>query len=161
MKQLSRRGRQSLLTLHIMISVSLLGDSAGFLAIAVRASKLDDPLRINELIRVLDMLSIVFGIPLSFGAILTGIALGLGTKWGVFRYPWVTAKLALIISVMLVGGLVINPAQTRMLEGTGGGIPQLIAAATYDVIALSIAVVLSVFKPGRAFRTQVTTPAPR
>jgi hypothetical protein len=144
--------RNTLLTAHIMISVSLLGDSAGFLAISIRASMLDDPVRINELVQVLGMLGVVFGIPLSFGSIVTGIALGLGTKWGVFRYPWVIAKLGLIVSVMVVGGLVINPAQTRELSSTGDGIPQLIAAGTYDVLALSTAVVLSVFKPGRRLR---------
>ena len=151
----SRRVRETLLVAHIVVAVSLLGDSAGFLAIAIRASRLDDPVRINELIRVLNMLSVFFGIPLSFASILTGLALGLGTKWGVFRYPWVVAKLGLIISVMFVGGLVINPAQTRMLNGTGAGTRQLIAAAAYDVTALTIAVALSVFKPGRPFRREV------
>jgi uncharacterized membrane protein len=151
-----RRVRETLLVAHIVVAVSLLGDSTGFLAIAIRASRLDDPVRINELIRVLDMLSIVFGIPLSFASIVTGVALGLGTKWGVFRYPWVIAKLVLIVSVMAVGGLVINPAQTRMLSGTGEGIRQLIAAGAYDVTALTIAVALSVFKPGRQLRRSVS-----
>ena len=150
----SRRVRETVLVAHIVVAVSLLGDSAGFLAIAIRASRLDDPVRVNELIRVLDMLSVVFGIPLSFAAIVTGVALGLGTKWGVFRYPWVIAKLVLIISVMAVGGLVIDPAQTRMLNGIGDGVPQLIAAGAYDVVALTVAVALSVFKPGRPLRAR-------
>jgi uncharacterized membrane protein len=153
MAVLSRNAYRWLITLHILLSVSLLGDSAGFLAIAIHASTLADPVRINESIRILDMLSIVFGIPLSFAAIITGITLGLGTKWGVFRYPWVVAKLALIISVMFVGGLVINPAQTQMLASGADATPNLIAAGAYDVIALSLAVWLSVFKPGRAFRS--------
>ena len=148
---LPRRAREALLTLHIIISVGLLGDSAGFLAVAIRANSIDDPVRLAELGNVLNMFSAVFGIPLSFGAIITGVTLGLGTKWGVFRYPWVVAKLALIVSVMLVGGLVINSAQARLMEGTTDTIPNLIAAGAYDVVALSTAVFLSVFKPGRAF----------
>jgi hypothetical protein len=151
---LPRRAREALLTAHIIISVGLLGDSAGFLAVAIRASALDDPVRLAELGDVLGMFSAVFGIPLSFGAIITGVALGLGTKWGVFRYPWVAAKLALIVSVMLVGGLVINSAQARLMAGASDTIPNLIAAGAYDVVALSTAVVLSVFKPGRAFKDQ-------
>jgi hypothetical protein len=66
-----RRVREAVLTAHIMISVGLLGDSAGFLAVAIRANGLDDPVRLAELGDVLDMFSAVFGIPLSFGAILT------------------------------------------------------------------------------------------
>jgi hypothetical protein len=62
------------------------------------------------------MFATFFGIPLSVGALVSGIALGLGTKWGVLRYPWVVAKLALIISVMVVGGAVIGPALNVMLS---------------------------------------------
>jgi uncharacterized membrane protein len=154
------RIRQTILTAHIISSVGLLGDAAGFLAIAIRASQTADPAAVLEQIRILDMFSRVFGIPLSVGTLITGVALGLGTRWGVFRYPWVTAKLALIVSVMAVGGLVINPAQTMMLEGNADATPQLIAAGAYDVIALGVATVLSVFKPGRPWRADQTVPAP-
>jgi hypothetical protein len=149
---LSRQVRLALLTAHIMMSVSLLGDSAGFLAVAIRAANTHDPALRAELTRVLDMFSVVFGIPLSFGALLSGIALGLGTKWGVFRYPWVITKLLLIVSVMMVGGLVIGPSQAAILEQGRDATRQLIAAGAYDVAALSVATVLSVFKPGGALR---------
>jgi hypothetical protein len=141
------RVRHAVLTAHIMISVGLLGDSAGFLAVAIRAASTDDSAAIVELTRVLQMFAFVFGIPLSVGALLTGLALALGTRWGVFRYPWVVTKLALIVSVMAVGALAINPALTMTLAG-GDGTPRLIAAAAYDVLALSLATALSVFKPG-------------
>jgi hypothetical protein len=143
--------RNALLTAHIMISVGLLGDSAGFLAVAVRLSNTSDAAARLELVNVLNMFSTVFGIPLSFGAIVTGIGLGLGTKWGVFRYPWVVAKLMSIVSVMLVGGFAIGPAIDAMRSGGGDASGQLIVAAAYDVLALSTATVLSVFKPGRPF----------
>ena len=148
------RIRHTVLTAHIIVSVGLLGDSAGFLAVAVRAARTDDPAAVRELIQVLDMFSVVFGIPLSFAALLTGLALGFSTRWGVFRYPWVTTKLLLVVSVMLVGGLVINPALTMMLAGRGDATPQLIAAGAYDVIALGLATALSVFKPGRPWRVR-------
>ena len=145
------RVRQAVLTAHIMMSVGLLGDSAGFLAVAIRAATTQDPAAVVEQIRVLRMFAFVFGIPLSFAALLSGIALGLGTRWGVFRYPWVVTKLALIVSVMAVGGFVINPALAIALAG-GDGTARLIAAAAYDVLALSLATGLSVFKPGAPFR---------
>jgi uncharacterized membrane protein len=146
------RLRATILTAHIMISVGLLGDSAGFLAVAIRASRSDDPAAVLEMIRVLNMFAFYFGIPLSFGALLTGLALGLGTKWGVFRYPWVVAKLLLIVSVMAAGGLFIGPALDQMLAGGANATAQLIGAAAWDVLALGTATALSVFKPGKAFR---------
>jgi hypothetical protein len=146
--------RQTVLTAHIIISVGLLGDSAGFLAVALRASHTTDPASALELVHVLNMFALVFGIPLSVGAILSGITLGLGTRWGVFRYPWVVAKLLLIVSVMVVGGVVIGPAIDAMLQGRGDTTARLIAAAAYDVLALVLATVLGVFKPGRPFRAR-------
>jgi hypothetical protein len=156
---LAQRARHVVLTAHIIMAVGLLGDSAGFLAVAIRAAQTSDPGAVTELIGVLNMFSVVFGIPLSFGALLTGVALGLGTKWGVFRYPWVTAKLLLVVSVMLVGALVIGPSLTAMLRGTADTTPRLIAAALYDVVALAVATTLSVFKPGRPFRRSAVTMA--
>jgi hypothetical protein len=153
--------RNALLTAHIAISVGLLGDSAGFLAIAIRLSSLDAPAAQAELLHVLNLFGMLFGIPLSVGAIVTGVVLGLGTKWGVFRYPWVVAKLLLIVSVMAVGGLIIGPAEKAMLEGDPSAAFRLIAAASYDVIALLLATGLSVFKPGQRFRWQAIDDRPR
>jgi hypothetical protein len=149
---LPARARKALLTAHIVIAVGLLGDSAGFLAVAIRASSATDPRATLELMNVLNMFSLVFGIPLSIGTLASGVALGLGTKWGVFRYPWVITKLLLIVSVMLVGGLFIGPALDTMLHGRGDATAQLIGAASYDVLALIVATGLSVFKPGQPFR---------
>jgi hypothetical protein len=79
----------------------------------------------------------------------TGLLLGFGSTWGVLRYGWVTAKLLLNVSVILVGALVIGPSEAAMIDGDGGREGVLIAAASWDVLALSLAVGLSVYKPGR------------
>ena len=51
-RRLSRRARNTLLTAHIALSVGPLGDSAGYLAVAIRASKIDDePARAREAAR--------------------------------------------------------------------------------------------------------------
>jgi hypothetical protein len=57
------------------------------------------------------MFSFVFGIPLSFATLITGVALGLTSSWGV-RYPWTIG----------------------------------------DVVALTTATALAVYKPGRRLR---------
>ena len=59
------RVRRSVLTVHIIAAVGLLGDSAGFLAVAVRAATTDDPALAAASYELLAMFSIVFGIPLS------------------------------------------------------------------------------------------------
>lgn len=94
------------------------------------------------------MFAFYFGIPLSFAALVTGALLGLGSRWGVFRYPWVTTKLLLIVSVIAVGGLLLKEGMSEMLTGHGGAEGRLIAGAAYDVVALTAAATLGVFKPG-------------
>ena len=145
---MSSRVRRSVLTAHIIASVGLLGDSAGFLAVAVRAAGTDDPALASSSYELLEMFSIVFGIPLSMLTLATGIALGLGTKWGVLRHRWVTAKLLLVLSVILAGSFVIGPSLALMQDGTGGRETTLILAAGWQVLALTLATGLSVFKPG-------------
>lgn len=151
-RRLSGRWRNTVLSVHIAASVALLGDSAAFLAISVRARGLAAD-EAHASYEILNVLSLTFGIPLSFVALGTGIALGLGSRWGVLRYPWVIAKLALLLSVLAVGGLVLSPAEEAALDGTGST-TGLIVGATWDVVALATATALSVFKPGRPLRVR-------
>jgi uncharacterized membrane protein SirB2 len=145
---MSKSLRRTVLTIHIVASVGLLGDVAAVLAVNIRAATTSDPALASSSYELLQMFSAVFGIPLSFTALVTGVTLGLSSKWGVFRYPWVTAKLALILSVILVGAFVIGRATTETRDGGGDAETLLIAAATWDVLALTLATTLSVFKPG-------------
>jgi hypothetical protein len=78
----------------------------------------------------------------------------------VFRYPWVVVKLTLIVSVMVVGGVVIGPAENAMMDGGADASRQLMAAGAYDVLALAVATALSVFKPGGRFDKSRTMRTP-
>jgi hypothetical protein len=149
--RLPRQARHTLLTAHIVVSVGLLGDTVGYLTIAARAATDDDPNAVRQSAHILNLFSLLFGIPLSFAALLTGIGLGLGSRWGVVRHPWVVAKIALLLSVLLVGGLWLGPASNDLLDGADRT-RTLVVAAAYDVVALTIATALSVFKPGGPFR---------
>jgi hypothetical protein len=150
-QRLGRRARDSLLTAHIVASVGLLGDPAGFLAVAIRRSVSDDPQLRESSHTLLGMLALAFGIPLSFTALLTGVTLALGTRWGVLRYPWVIAKLLLIVSVIVVGATLLRPVldDNAHLDDAA-----LIIGAGYDVAALTLATALAVFKPGRPLRSR-------
>ena len=145
--RLSPLTRRAVLTAHIIASVGLLGDVAAVLAVNVRAATTTDPGFTSASYELLEMFSLVFGIPLSFAALISGLILGLGSKWGVLRHAWVTAKLVLLLSVILIGAFVIGPATSEMQTGTGDVETLLIAAAAWDVLALALATALSVYKP--------------
>jgi hypothetical protein len=145
--RLSPSARRAVLTAHIVASVGLLGDCAALLATAIRAATTSDPELAASAYELMGMFGMVFGIPLSFASLATGLALGLGGKWGVLRHGWVTAKLLVIVSVILVGAFVIGPSEAAMTDGESGRETVLIVAAGYDVLALSLATGLSVYKP--------------
>lgn len=137
----------AILTAHIALSVGLLGDSAGFLAVAVaRAASADAAFR-DAALQLLGMFALMFGIPLSFIALLTGVTLAALTRWSLFRYPWTITKLCLIVTVIAVGAFLLRPVLGGEIPG-GDGL--LIAGSAWDVAALAVAVGLGVFKPGRA-----------
>jgi hypothetical protein len=148
-RMLSASARKLVLVIHIAVAVGLLGDSAGYLAVSIRMATTADQALADASLQILEMFSLTFGIPLSFASLITGLTLGLGTRWGVFRYPWVVTKLALIVSVILVGSFVLSTGMSRVLTGDDGGEALLIAGAAYDVVALAAATTLSVYKPGR------------
>ena len=142
---MNRRLRRTILSLHIVGGVGLLGLCAAIVLIHLRALTMADPLPAYELLVSTPLL----GISLSFVSLLSGLALGLSSKWGVLRYRWVTAKLVLNLSVIGVGAFVLGPQTAAMADGTGGSETALILGSGYDVAALLLATGLSVFKPGR------------
>jgi hypothetical protein len=146
--RLSRRARHAWLTAHIVTSVGLLGASAAVLAIALRVRAMDDPAQIRSAGEILESFGFTFGIPLSLATLITGIVLGVGTRWGVLRHGWVIAKLAIIVSVMVNGALILGPAETVTAD-TATVPARLVPAAAYNVLALGLATGLSVYKPSR------------
>lgn len=154
-RRLSPRARRAVLTAHILVSVGLLGEVSAFLAIAVRAAGADDAALASAAYDLLATLQLLFGIPLSLAALATGLTLGLGSKWGVLRYPWVMIKLALIVSVILMGALVLGPAVDAIRAGDGSVEARILAGAAWDVVALVVATALSVYKPGRRRRSRI------
>jgi uncharacterized membrane protein SirB2 len=142
--------RRAVLTVHIAASVALLGSTAAIVAIHVRAATTSDPGLAASAYELLGMFPTLFGIPLSLTSLVSGVTLGLGSRWGVLRYRWVTAKLVLILSVIVVGAVVLGPQTTAMAQDGSGSQSVLIAASAWDVLALTVATCLSVYKPGRA-----------
>lgn len=152
--RLGPTARRWVLTVHIVAGVGLLGEVSGFLAVAIRGSAAG-PEFAHTCWQLLQMFAFTFGIPLSLGTLASGLLLAWSTKWGVFRHWWVTLKLALIISVILVGALVHGPGIEALIDGHGSE-TRTIAFAAYQVAALATATGLSVFKPGGRLRGRRT-----
>ena len=88
--------------------------------------------------------------------LLSGIVLGLGSKWGVLRYWWVLTKLALNLVLTALVVVALAPEVTRLAEqarriSAGELVPldlgNLIYPPIVSPLALLLAMTLSVVKP--------------
>jgi hypothetical protein len=160
-RTLPRPARNTLLTIHIVASVALLGDVLALLAVTLTAMG-SGPAAARTLYEIVQLFGFVFGIPLSMTALVTGLVLGWGTRWGILRHWWVTAKLGLTLTVILAGALVIGPAVEVLLDrgasaaARSGAETRLLVGIGWQIAALLAATGLSVFKPGRARRSRRT-----
>jgi len=84
------------LTLHVVLSVGWSGAVAAFVALAIGTFSKDAALAHAS---YLTMAVVGRGVlvPLSIGALLSGIVQSLATKWGLFRHYWLLVKLALTL----------------------------------------------------------------
>jgi hypothetical protein len=143
--------RKAILTVHVVASVGLLGVSAGSLVSALFAATAGDPQQAHAVYELMRAVVFRLAIPFAVVALVTGVLLGLSSKWGVFRYAWVRAKLALLVATAAVGAAITGPALDRASTGDGGASTWiLVGTASLQVTMLLAATVLSVYKPRRA-----------
>jgi hypothetical protein len=154
MRRLSPAQRRAVLTVHIASSVGLLGASSSLLALAVTGATTDDPQLSRSAFHLAENSGLLFGIPLSFSALISGLTLALGSAWGILRHRWVTAKLVLLVLSILMGALVIGSSAHELAADPAGGATTLIAGASVNVMALLTSTILSVYKPGRRRRAR-------
>lgn len=133
-----------LLIAHIVASVGWLGITTAKLTLLVAVARSVDRQFVQALLTATAVVDWAFP-PAALLTLLTGILLGLVTRWGIVQYTWVLAKLALTIAVPITAvrigaGLLLN-AQA------GGSVAPLHWLAVAHVLMLLTATVLSVYKP--------------
>jgi hypothetical protein len=148
--------RKLALTTHVTSSVGWLGAVASFLVLAIVGVTSQNAQIVRVAYIAMELLTWGVIVPFSSAALLTGIVQSLGTTWGLFRYYWIVAKLALTILatvILLVHtqpiGRVAALAAERVLSSADVHQLriQLIADAGAAMVALLVATTLSVYKP--------------
>jgi Predicted integral membrane protein (DUF2269) len=154
--RLSGSRRKVVLTVHIAAALGLLGASLVLLVGGLQAATRDDPQDAHATYELLRLATFSVDIPLAVITLLAGLTLALTSKWGLFRYWWVMAKLALYLGNLAVGITLIGPSIDTMLEVTEVNSPAedstrwtLVLLTGVQVAMLLAAATLAVFKPGR------------
>ena len=149
---MSPRTRKLALTAHIVASVGWLGAALGFLVHAIAGLTSDDPETVRAARLIMELTGWFVLVPLSLAALATGIVQSLGTKWGLFRYYWVSIKFLLSVFATIILLIFMNgfgaPAGPLPTGGGGHhGPASPVVHAAGGLIVLIAAVALSVYKP--------------
>jgi len=146
--------RRFTFTTHITSSVGWLGAVLTFLALAIVGFTSDDELMVRGAYRVMAPAAWFVLVPLAHASLLSGIAVSLGTPWGLFRHYWVVVKLLitlfatviLLIYMETFRQMALVAADPVMdLEQVRNASP--IVHAILALILLGAATVLGVYKP--------------
>jgi hypothetical protein len=158
---LSRNGRgerrvspgvyKLLLTAHIMTAVGWLGVVFAKLVLALAAATAASPDVSAALLVALDAVNAAFA-PASTGAIVSGVLLSLGTRWGLLQHYWVVAKLVLTVgvfgtAVQVVPRIVGLAVEAPTLLGLPWAPAVLLAFAVIHLLMFGAATALAVYKP--------------
>jgi len=169
--KLPSRPRKAVLTLHVLSSGAWIGIDVVFAVLVASAMASDDP-HVDGVVyetvgRFLAAPMLVMGLV----SLVTGLLLGLGTKYGLLRYWWVAVKLVInVVLVALVLVLLMPGMDDVRADGAAllaGGSPavdvsKLVMPPIVSLVALTVATVLSVFKPwGRLRPTEPRTTVSR
>lgn len=136
------KARKTWLLLHVITSVGWLGVTLGMLVLALAA--FDAP----QLYQAMELLGDLVVLPLALGALVTGVVVSVGTKWGLVRHKWVLAKFVLTVIAVVATTFALRSGLHEAADGvvgTAGG--DVLAAACVSSALYTFNTVLSVFKP--------------
>lgn len=167
--RLGARTRKSLLLAHIVATALWFGVDIAFGILTATALGTDDPVTAGSALRAVAWFAIwpMFGA--SMLSLATGVLLGLGSRYGLLRYWWVAAKLALNVLMSILILMVLRPGVgeaaglgERLLAGDPTAeVPSgLIFPVVVAPTMLLTAYLLSVFKPRARIRRSPSGPEP-
>lgn len=143
--RLRGRAHKLALTAHILTSVGWFGIAVAVAVGAITAASTSDPSLSRALYRAVEITPWL-SIPVGLTAVATGVVLSLGTRFGLIRHWWVVAKIAISLAVIVTDAVVVAQlAHDAVLSG--GATDTVYHGTIAHVVVLTIATVLSVFKP--------------
>jgi len=148
--------RKFALTAHVITSVGWFGAVAAFLALSIAGMISQDAQLVRAAYLVMGLTTWFIIVPLALASLLTGIVSSLGTKWGLFRYYWIVAKLVITLLATLIllvhtqpVDLLVSAAEKMTVLGANlyGEQLQMVIASGGALVVLGVITALSYYKP--------------
>ena len=146
--------RKFTFTTHITSSVGWIGAVLAFLALALIGLTSEDEATVRGAYLVMAPAAWFVLVPLAHASLLSGIAISLGTPWGLIRHYWVVLKLLITAFATVI--LLIYMGTFRQMAGLAAdpivdlGLVRNPSPVLHAILALAlllIATVLGVYKP--------------
>jgi hypothetical protein len=141
--------RRGTLLVHLVCAVGWIGASIAYLVLGLVAARSSDPDTYAALWTAMELIGWRALVPLAIGTLLTGVALGLVTAWGLFQHYWVVVSLVVtavaagvLVQHMLDVSAVVADLRSRpQMEHPGGdlghtlgGLALLLSVHTLNII---------------------------
>jgi hypothetical protein len=147
--------RKLALAIHLTVSVGWLGAVVAYLALDLTVATSQDPQLVRGAWQAMDLVVSSAIVPLALASLVTGLAMALGTKWGLFRHWWVLISFVFTVVATLVllseAGTVGRTADVAADPEASADIilalqPTLVHSVG-GLLVLLVVQVLNVFKP--------------
>ncbi|MBA2532152.1 MAG: DUF2269 domain-containing protein [Nocardioidaceae bacterium] len=149
----SSRVRKLALATHLTFSVGWIGAVVGYLALGVAAVGSQDAQTVRGAWIAMELIGWYVIVPLAVGSLLTGLAMSLGTKWGLFRYYWVLLAFALTTLgnvILLFHMPTVSSLADEAREAKGTDLDKLGGDLFHPSLGLAVLLmilVLNIYKP--------------
>ena len=145
--------RKFVLTVHLTSSVGWIGAVVTYLALGVAFVNSQDVQTVRAAWVAMELTGWFVIVPLALAALLTGVVMSLGTRWGLFRHYWVVITLVLTIlsTVILMLHMPTVSALADVAREAEGvhltGLDGDLFHAGGGLLVLLVITVLNVYKP--------------
>ena len=145
--------RKLALIVHLTASVGWIGAVIAYLALGVSAASSQDLLTVRSAWIGMEVTGWYVIVPLAYASLLTGLAMSLGTPWGLFRHYWVLITLGLTIFciAILLSHMRSVTAAAEMARADGGahlvGRGGDLLHPALGLVVLLVIMALNVYKP--------------
>ena len=147
-RRLPRRARAALLVVHVIASAGWLGLDGALVALEVTGLHSADPAVRAGVVAAMAVIACRVLIPVVCVSLCSGLALALGTSWGLARHWWLVAKSGIAAVLTATGVALTLPRLSELLAGEGEPVQALTLATRSVALALLLtATGLSVVKP--------------
>lgn len=147
--------RKAALAVHLAVSVGWIGAVAAYTALDIAAASSANGATLRAAYLGMGLIAGSVIVPLALAALVTGVVVSLGTKWGLLRHWWVLislvltvfATVVLVVETGTIASYAAVAADTAASEVELRALGSTLVHSVGGTLVLLVVLVLNVYKP--------------